>query len=221
MSDSLDRRAHQARNEKDIFDNRVKYILFWAAFMTAAITIWEKCFHSNAQGSASQQVDSISKPVKNPQPNKAALLSHRRHSHPVDTNTAKITPPPIVNPIQRAYLDNTEFKLMSAIGSIHAQTIKMTVILTTSAANWNLNSAVQSIIDQEGNEYRLVGYSLGAISYSSIVELNTGVPIKCTYTFGGILPNVNEIKLFKFQYYGLGRGSPTPVNFRDIPITWK
>lgn len=87
------------------------------------------------------------------------------------------------------------FKLMSAVGSRGGQTVKITMLSTTGAANWRIWTAVQATIDDEGNEYAL--------------------------TFGRILPTVREIKLFKFPYRRGSLESPIYVEFRNIPITWE
>ncbi|NML23859.1 hypothetical protein HHL16_23465 [Pseudoflavitalea sp. G-6-1-2] len=126
----------------------------------------------------------------------------------------------INKPVYAVTSDNIEFKLLKAEGNSKSQSITFTFVLTTSAANWYINSDIRSIIDLDGNEYKLKSYTLGAEDYGSSIKLNTGVPIKCTYTFGGILPAVKMIKLFKFDYTH-SWGEPFNVEFRDIPIDWK
>lgn len=115
--------------------------------------------------------------------------------------------------------DNIEFKLLKAEGNAQSQTITCTLVLTTHAPNWYINSSVKSIIDINGNEYKLKSHTIGAKSYGA-VALNTGVPIKCTYTFRGVLPSVKIIKLFKFEYTH-SAGEPFYVEFRDITIDWQ
>lgn len=51
------------------------------------------------------------------------------------------------------------------------------VVQTTSAANWYINSDVRSIIDIDGNEYRLKSFTNGASDYLTAIQLNTDVPI--------------------------------------------
>lgn len=116
--------------------------------------------------------------------------------------------------------DNILFKLTKVEGDSKAQTVKCTIVLTTSAANWYINSDVRSIIDIDGNEYRLKSFTNGASDYLTAIQLNTDVPIKCTYTFEGILPAVKMIKLFKFGY-SHSAGEPYFVDFKDISIDWK
>lgn len=115
--------------------------------------------------------------------------------------------------------DNIEFKLLKAEGNKQSQTVTFTLVLTTKAANWYINSLVKSIIDINGNEYKLKSHTIGAKNYGSI-ELNTSVPIKCTYTFEGVLPSVKIIKLFKFEYSHKA-GERFYVEFRDITIDWQ
>lgn len=70
----------------------------------------------------------------------------------------------------------------------------------------------------DGNEYKLKSSTNGASDFT-MFDLTTGIPLKCTYTFGGILPEVKLIKLFKYNYYH--SGNFLNVEFRDIPIDWK
>jgi len=138
--------------------------------------------------------------------------------------TALAVSTPVTAPkvaLQWAFQDNTEFKLLSAEGSTRGQTVKMTVVLTTKSANWGMWTAVKSIIDGDGNEYQLKSFMNGASAYDSRVQLITDVPIKCSYTFGGILPSVKVIKLFQFRYSHRSLDDPISVEFRDIPVTWR
>jgi hypothetical protein len=141
---------------------------------------------------------------------------------PSGTSTVPVTPKPtpLAAPLERAMADDIEFRLMRAEGSIRAQTIKMTVVLVTTAADWSIREMVQSIMDDQGNEYTLKSFTIGASPYDTKVTLDTGVPIRCTFTFGGVLPVVSMIKLFKIPYWGKG-SQETYVEFRDIPIQWK
>ncbi|MDF2515230.1 MAG: hypothetical protein K0R59_526 [Sphingobacterium sp.] len=116
--------------------------------------------------------------------------------------------------------DHILFKLTKVEGDSKAQTVTCTIVLTTSAANWYINSDVRSIIDIDGNEYRLKSFTNGASDYLTAIQLNTDVPIKCTYTFEGILPAVKMIKLFKFGY-SHSLGEPYFVDFKDLSIDWK
>jgi len=125
----------------------------------------------------------------------------------------------INEPIKEITSDNINFKLIKVDGDSKAQTITMTVTLKTSAANWYIMSSVNSIIDIDGNEYKLKSFMVGASDFRSI-KLNTDVPIKCTYTFGGILPAVKIIKLFKFEYTH-SAGEPYSVEFRDLTVDWR
>ena len=125
----------------------------------------------------------------------------------------------IGKPVKEVNSDNIDFKLLKVEGNSKSQTITMTLTLKTSAANWYIMSNVKSIIDIDGNEYKLKSYTIGADNYHQI-EFNTDVPIKCTYTFGGILPAVKMIKLFKFDYTHR-LGEKYFVEFRDLSVDWK
>lgn len=116
--------------------------------------------------------------------------------------------------------DNTEFKLIKVEGDSKAQKVTLTFVLTTNKANWYIMSDVNSMMDIDGNEYKLSSYLIGASSYLGMINLNTGVPIKCSYTFGGILPDVKIVKFFKFGYTHRA-GEPFTTEFRDLAINWK
>lgn len=125
----------------------------------------------------------------------------------------------ITKAIKEVSADKIEFKLTKVEGNTKSQTVTCTVILTTTAADWYINPQIKSIIDIEGNEYLLKSATYGALDYGAI-NLYTGVPIKCTFTFKGILPTVKVIKLFKFKYSHRA-GEPYSVEFRDMDIDWK
>jgi hypothetical protein len=129
--------------------------------------------------------------------------------------------PRVVRPLQVTEVEDIQFKLLSAEGSSRAQTIRMTVVLTNHAANRFIWSAVESISDADGNEYLVKSFTNGASAYDTHIPLDTEVPRKCTYTFGGILPSVKTIRLFKFRYRHKSLDDPNSVEFRDIPIDWR
>ncbi|WP_127125917.1 hypothetical protein [Pseudoflavitalea rhizosphaerae] len=126
----------------------------------------------------------------------------------------------IGKPVNSITSDKIEFKLLKAEGNSKSQTITFSFVLTTSAANWYINSSVKSIIDIDGNEYKLKSFTNGASDWDRSIDLITDVPIKTTYTFAGVLPAVKMIKLFKYDY-SHEWGEPHAVEFRDIPIDWK
>ncbi len=130
-----------------------------------------------------------------------------------------VAPPRPAEPLQSTTTDNIEFKLLKAQGNTRTQSITMTLVLTTSAADHTISSDVRSIIDDEGNEYNLKSHTIGSSTFGGQVDLVTGVPLRCTFTFGGILPEVKRIKLFNYIYYH--SGGNFHVEFRDIPIDWR
>ncbi|HTJ12542.1 MAG TPA: hypothetical protein VL547_10975 [Dinghuibacter sp.] len=243
MNDSFERRVRDAEGRKKIFENRVKYILFFLTVFGAFLTMWDKCAHlfqtTPPDDTRKQFVDTPTTPIRNfrsrhPRATKAmsSTLAHTPRpilpqALPKDLSQAppqgapRVSPQsPPQTPLEILYADNTEFALLSAVGSVGAQTIKMTMVLKTSAANWQIAEEVQSIIDDEGNEYRMRSYMNGATGSNPFIQLTTEVPIKCTYTFEGVLPGIRAIKLFKFLYFGR-HSSLSEVEFRDIPITWR
>jgi hypothetical protein len=228
-----------AREEghKKIWDNRSKYVVFAFAALGAAVVIlgfWAS--HMAAPGtdkSIAQGLPTVtdsSARVTQPKKDPASLIARKHHpkteasvTAPVPVasgdGAASVPPPRPAEPLQSTVTDDTEFKLLRAQGNTRTQSITMIVVLTTSRANWIISSGVRSIIDNDGNEYNLKSYTLGAQTIITNVELVTGVPIRCTYTFGGVLPNVKKIKLFNYVYYH--SGGQFSVEFRDIPIDWR
>lgn len=53
----------------------------------------------------------------------------------------------------------------------------------------------------------------------SSVALNTDTPIRCSYTFGEVLPEVRLIRLFKFPYNAYNEARS--VDFRDLSVDWQ
>ncbi len=108
------------------------------------------------------------------------------------------TPAPApARPLQSTVSDNIEFKLLKAEGNAKTQSITMTMVLTTTAASWYIMSSVKTIIDNDGNEYKLK-----------------------SFTIGGVLPDVRFVKLFKLDYTD-EFGQPFYVDLRDIPVDWR
>ena len=242
--DDFDQRVRQADGRNKIFQYRTRRIVFFFLVVGGVFTILDKCsslfrdVHPNAVAPVS--TDSIKREKSQIKP-QTASSSHKIHSRKpgvltpsTDGNTQSQTrysgnteTPPIEKPkptpsapLQIAYSDNIEFKLISVIGSTKAQSVTITMVLITSAANWYIMSAVHSIIDDDGNEYKITSFKIGASNYFPAVNLVTGVPMRCTYTFGGVLPDVKSIKLFKYDYTHRA-GEPFYVEFRDIPVDWK
>jgi hypothetical protein len=162
------------------------------------------CFSAfHALGQSSQNCDQVK-----------TELTKAREENEYLRNALKIG-----KPVKEVNSDNIDFKLLKVEGNSKSQTITATLTLKTSAANWYIMSSVKSIIDIDGNEYKLKSYTIGASNYQQI-EFNTDVPIKCTYTFEGVLPSVKMIKLFKFGYTHKF-GEKYFVEFRDLSVDWK
>jgi hypothetical protein len=193
---------------------------------------------TSAEAQAPVKQDSITKQVQQP---RGELASAKKHHLKSPVSQPAVSQPGVsqpaasqssaegstnggsapVEPLQVATADDIAFKLVRATGSVRAQTVTLTLTLTTSAANSAISSAVHSVFDGEGNEYRLKSFLIGSENLIPTINLTTGVPIKCTYSFGGVLPSVKALKLFSFNYYKTGAGRPSSLEFRDIPIDWK
>ncbi|HUB61145.1 MAG TPA: hypothetical protein VL978_10605 [Puia sp.] len=243
MSDVQDQRARRADNSTKIFNNRVKYLVFFLTVTTGMLTIWEKgswLAHKPVAQVAAAPTDSPVHVGTNVHRKDLSPLTHRHrsvstsakaeggswvdHAPQQGEGVSQLVTKPVslAAPLERAEADDIEFRLMRAEGSIRAQTIKMTVVLITTAADWAIRQDIQSIIDDQGNEYQLKSFKDGASDLDPRIALNTGVPIRCTYTFGGVLPSVATIKLFKFQYWDKSTpGKVDWVEFRDIPVRWQ
>ena len=233
--EAFDKKVSSAEGKKKIFDNKVKYFVFFIVVLTAIIGLWPK--HSSnvdireTETHNLSKKDSFAQNLKDLSSTETALTTSEKKKQQNRPNrvgqdkkkTDSTSIPTSFKPgapIQTAVSDNIEFKLIKVTGNSKAQSVTCTLILTTSAANWYIMSSVKSIIDVEGNEYKLKSFTNGASTYSSRIDLTTDVPIKCTYTFGGILPDVSTIKLFKYNY-NHSAGEPFSVEFREIAIDWK
>lgn len=242
---AFDKKTHFAEGRKKIHDDKVKVFLLGLMILTAMGGLLGKCFsdasrrtyeardqavmdsgRNQQQGRVKPETTSLSQKKHHPKTSvPASLPASNPSSTATQTERQEAASPPlptpkVISPLQIANADNIEFKLLTAEGSSRGQTIKMTLVLTTSAANWKIQSHIRSIFDNDGNEYELKAFTIGASTFLHDINMTTGVPIKCTYTFGGILPNVRQIKLFKFGYY-IPAGREMAVEFRDIPIEWK
>jgi hypothetical protein len=133
--------------------------------------------------------------------------------------TEPVIPPPSNTVLRTARNDDIEFKLIKAEGNKSAQTITLTLLLTNSAANALIQTRVHSIFDTDGNEYLMKSHRHGAETFSSSIPLTTGVPIRCVYVFGGVLPSARTIRLFTFAYLQQS-GQTHSVEFRDIFVDW-
>jgi hypothetical protein len=230
--EAFDRKVSTAEGKKKIFDNKVKVVLFFIIVLTALFGLLEK-HRSNSEKNtpetqnltrkdsfASSLQGQVKPATSSADPNKQEQNISQEEHRPQTDNSSLSTSPKSTKPIQIATADNIEFKLIKVTGNSKAQSVTCTVILTTSAANWYIMSHVKSIIDGDGNEYKLKSFTIGASDYFEKVDLITGIPIKCTYTFGGVLPDVKTIKLFKYDYTH-SAGEPFSVEFRDVPIDWQ
>jgi hypothetical protein len=239
--EQFDKKVSTAEGKKKIFDNKVKYIVFSIVVLTAIFGLWPKLSSNKKKPETKAQNglkdDSITvkphdqlgvettltKPEKQQATNHLINIPEKLNAQGAISEVKKKedNSPPVKSnsPIQVITSDKIEFKLLSVTGNSKTQSVTFMLILTTSAANWYISSNVRSIIDNEGNEYILKSFTNGASDYLHSIDLITGVPIKCTYTFGGVLPDVKTVKLFKYDYLH-SAGERFAVEFRDIPVNW-
>jgi hypothetical protein len=79
------------------------------------------------------------------------------------------------------------------------------------------------LFDSSGNEYIADRVQLGSRShYQSVyMALVSGVPTKAVLHFGNVSPRITTINLLEFGCWGIYRGGPFKVQFRNIQPTKK
>jgi hypothetical protein len=140
----------------------------------------------------------------------------------------------VTTPIMEFQADDINVKLLKITGDERTQTIEFEVLFTNSGVNIDkMTTGVKSIIEVGGNEVLLNKAILGAKEAKSrgflgtYVELFRNTPLKCTYIFKGVVPEVKIIKAFPlpFVYHKEGTKSSEYIEdrviFNDIEINWK
>jgi hypothetical protein len=104
----------------------------------------------------------------------------------------------------------------SCIGDPTAQTVTLTFVLKHNKENQSINLKDAQGYDQEGNTYE--GYP-----NERLFDLPTGIPLKITYVFSGVLPAVTQMELLKVKIWFNGANTSADIKdieFRNVPIDW-
>ena len=117
--------------------------------------------------------------------------------------------------------DNLLFSIIEIKGNTADKSIQITFLAGTKAEYLSLYLKDLSIIDLEGNEYKL------DFSKSSIVnqELSQNAPLKLTFVFKEVQNNTLFLKILKFKVTSKAKkyateGFNSHFEFRDLKVVW-
>lgn len=138
----------------------------------------------------------------------------------------------INQPISTVTDNEIEFKITKVKGDIKSQMVTIEFLLTNKIKNRQvgLSKSTMKIVSIEGDVLKLEKYTIPEIQsydYNNLhIELNTDVPIKCSFTFGTLLPSNQYIKLLNipylvFNYSGTEETNKGALEFKDLKIDWK
>lgn len=138
----------------------------------------------------------------------------------------------INQPISTVTDNEIEFNITKVKGDIKSQMVTIEFLLTNKIKNRQvgLSKGTMKIVSVEGDVLKLEKYLIPEIQsydYNNLhIELNTDVPIKCSFTFGTLLPSNQYIKLLNlpylvFNYSGTEETNKGATEFKDLKIEWK
>lgn len=135
----------------------------------------------------------------------------------------------ITTSIKEVQVGDINVKLMNITGDIRTQTVQIEMLFTNTGINADgFTTKIKSIISAGGSEVVLENAQIGSKSGSSYLpssELYRNTPLKCIYTFKGVVPETFIIKAFPvpFQYSKQGTRTTTKeeILFNDLTINWK
>ena len=127
----------------------------------------------------------------------------------------------INQPLSEVELDNNNFKITKVIGSKTDKTIVISFLVEAKDENKKLIIQDISIIDLEGNEYKIDLYK----SSRPYPELATNVPMKLNFSFKEIENEPKLIKLFRFRTTNEPKRNTldktkSNIEFRDLKVIW-
>lgn len=107
--------------------------------------------------------------------------------------------------------------------------VTIEVLLTNKLQNReiNLERNAFKVVTVEGDMFAVSNFNIPLSNVSSNVFLNTAIPIKCSFSFGPILPTNKYIKLFNLPYSVIVNPMDWSQNkkgsneYRDLQIDWK
>jgi len=122
----------------------------------------------------------------------------------------------IVNPIP-----GFTFQYVSCTGNSSTQKVSFVFVLKHSIENQKVELGGGTCTDGQGKTYRV--YSSVEFSSSSRQDVRTGIPLRVTYEFEGVLPSVKQMEIFTFKVQTMGANTANKgydVEFRNVPINW-
>lgn len=122
----------------------------------------------------------------------------------------------IVNPIP-----GFTFQYVSCTGNSSTQKVSFVFVLKHSIENQKVELGKGVCTDSQGKTYSV--YSSVDFSSSSRQDVRTGIPLRVTYEFDGVLPSVKQMEIFAFKVQTMGANTTNKgydVEFRNVPITW-
>jgi len=149
---------------------------------------------------------------------------------PSEPNSQNPSESPPTLPIKRIEVKDYVFELKGC--TLSGDKVICQVLITNRSSDVELNMFFAAydykycrIIDDAGNEYKVVKMGLGSSSgeydrhpYKISSILVSGVPTRAVFLFSGISQNVKGLSLFEIGC-GDGRNKVFVVQFRNIPLT--
>lgn len=134
----------------------------------------------------------------------------------------------INEPIATETYGDIEFKIVKVRGDKKTQIVTIDIVMTNNIQNREvkINKNFIKIVTVDGDVFQLGGSIVAGASYSTNAYLNTGVPIKSSFSFGTMLPSNEYIKLFNFAFTILHpqdfyQSKDGAIEFKDLKIEWK
>jgi hypothetical protein len=134
----------------------------------------------------------------------------------------------ISEPITTETFGDIEFKIIKVKGDKKTQMVTIDVLMTNNIQNREvkLNKNFLKLVTVDGDVFQLGGFIVAGTSYATNAYLNTGVPIKSSFSFGTMLPSNEYIKLFNFAFTILHpqdfyQSKDWAIEFKDLKIDWK
>ncbi len=127
----------------------------------------------------------------------------------------------INKPILETETENSTFKITKVVGSKDRKNIEITFLVETKDENKKMTITDISIVDVEGNEYKLDYFK----SSATHPDLVLNVPIKLIFSFKEVQDEPLFIKLFRFKTNSKSEknrieGIRSNIELRDIKILW-
>ncbi len=127
----------------------------------------------------------------------------------------------INKPILDTEKENSSFKITKVVGNKTEKSITVSFLVEAKDENKKLTITDISIVDIEGNEYKIDLYK----SSKPYPELALNTPVKLNFSFKDIQNEPLFIKLFRFKTNSNSEKSPlggskSNLEFKDIKVFW-